>query len=228
VRIIFIHGSGGCRESWKFQTDYFQNSEAINLPGHPEGEPCSSIDAYVEWLKGYVDEKGYQDLVLAGNSLGGGIVLLYALKYPQDLKGIVSLGSGARLRVRPDFLEQLRKILSQPERFRDFSTQKSNQIPPDLEEIVTRRRLENGPAVMLKDLEACDRFDIMDRLAEIEVPALALCGSEDVMTPPKYTHFLADRLPNCRAVVISGGTHSVYVEKPQETNQAIEDFLQTL
>jgi len=228
MKIIFIHGSGGCKESWKYQTEYFQNSEAINLPGHPDGKPCNSVEEYVDWLKGYIDERGYRDLVLAGNSLGGAIVLLYALKYPKDLKGIIPLGSGARLRVRPDFLEDLKKFTRQPERFKDFSTQKSNLIPPDLEEILTRRRLENGPAVMLSDMEACDRFDIMNRLSEIQTPALALCGSEDAMTPPKYAHFLAGKMPNCRAIVIPGGTHTVYAEKPEETNQAIEDFLQTL
>lgn len=228
MKIIFIHGSGGCKESFKFQTDYFEDSEAINLPGHPDGHSRSSIEEYATWLKGYIDEKGYQNPVLAGHSIGGGIALLYALKYPGNLKAIISLGSGARLRVRPDFLENLRKIIPQPERFKGFRTQESNLIPPDMEAILTRRRLENGPAVMLNDLEACDRFDIMDRLSEIRTPTLALCGSEDTMTPPKYARFLADRMPDCRAVVIPGGTHMTYVEKPKETNQAIEEFLQGL
>ena len=76
MKIIFIHGSGGCKESWKFQTDYFKDSEAINLPGHPDGDTCGSIEEYVDWLKGYIDEKGYKDLVLVGHSLGGGMVLL--------------------------------------------------------------------------------------------------------------------------------------------------------
>ena len=185
MKIIFIHGSGGCKESWKFQTDYFKDSEAINLPGHPDGDTFGSIEEYVDWLKGYIDEKGYKDLVLVGHSLGGGIVLLYALKYPGDLKGIVPLGSGTRLRVHPDFLEALRKMVSQPDTYKDFKTQESSLTPPDMEEIMTKRRLENGPAVMLSDLEACDRFDIMDRLSDLQTPVLALCGSEDIMTPPK-------------------------------------------
>ena len=228
MKMIFIHGSGGCKESWKFQTDYFKGSEALNLPGHPDGNPCSSIEDYVTWLKAYIDDRGYRDLVLVGHSLGGGIVLLYALKYPQDVKAIIPLGSGARLRVHPDFLEALKKIINQPELFKEFSTQKSTLIPPEMEEILTRRRLENGPAVMLGDLEACDRFDIMARLSEIHTPALTLCGSEDLMTPPKYARFLADKMPNCRSVVIPGGTHMVYVEKPGETNQAIEEFLNAI
>jgi pimeloyl-ACP methyl ester carboxylesterase len=39
---------------------------------------------------------------------------------------------------------------------------------------------------------------------------------------------MADRLPNCRGVVIPDGTHMVYVEKPDETNQAIEEFIREI
>jgi len=35
MKLIFIHGSGGCRVSWQHPTEYFKNSEAIILPGHP-------------------------------------------------------------------------------------------------------------------------------------------------------------------------------------------------
>jgi len=70
--------------------------------------------------------------------------------------------------------------------------------------------------------------DIMDRLSEISVPTLALCGSDDIMTPPKYSHHLVEKLPEARAVVIDGGTHMVFAEKPEEVNSAIAEFLQEL
>lgn len=50
MKLIFIHGSGGFKESWKHQTDYFKDSEALNLPGHPDGETLETIDECVEWL----------------------------------------------------------------------------------------------------------------------------------------------------------------------------------
>jgi pimeloyl-ACP methyl ester carboxylesterase len=81
---------------------------------------------------------------------------------------------------------------------------------------------------MLNDLRACDEFDIMNRLTEIRVPTLAICGSDDIMTPPKYSHHLVEKLPEARAVVIRGGTYMVFAEKPQEVNGAIDEFLQGL
>ena len=67
MKLIFIHGSGGCKESWQYQTRYFKDAEAIDLPGHPDGEPCSTIDDYTDWLHEYITTKGYRDLVIIGH-----------------------------------------------------------------------------------------------------------------------------------------------------------------
>ncbi|MBW2090893.1 MAG: alpha/beta hydrolase [Deltaproteobacteria bacterium] len=225
MKLIFIHGSGGSKESWHYQTHHFANAEALDLPGHPAGEPCSSIDDYVKWLRGYIHEQGYRDVVLAGHSLGGGIALLYALKYPEDLKGIISVGSGARLRVHPMYLEMLEKAVEDPSILDDEPNPVYDLIEPELAKILKQRAKENGPAVTLNDMRACDRFDIMDQIGKIKLPVLALCGDQDIMTPPKYSYYLADHIPKATAVVIPGGTHMVFAEKPEEVNQAIEAFL---
>jgi pimeloyl-ACP methyl ester carboxylesterase len=228
MKLIFIHGSGGCKESWQYQTQYFKGSEAIDLPGHPAGEPCTSIDAYVEWLHGFINEKGYGDLVITGHSLGGGIALLYGLKYPEKTKGLISVGSGARLRVHPLFLDGLEKAIAAQDSSQSPLEGISPLIDPKLAEIIKRRTDENGLRVMLNDLRACDKFDIMDRLADINIPLLAVCGTDDVMTPPKYSQYLADHMKDARTVVIQGGTHFVFAEKPKEVNRAIEDFIKGL
>ena len=229
MKIIFIHGSGGCKESWYYQTKHFTDSEALDLPGHPEGEPCTSIDDYVAWLRDYIHGRGYEDVVIAGHSLGGGIALLYALKHPEDLKGIICVGSGVRLRVHPMYLDELRKAIDDPDSHQPpEETGGESLIAPELAKVLEKRGEENGPAVTLNDLLACDKFDIMDRAGEIKVPVLALCGTEDIMTPPKYSNFMADKIPGAKAVIIEGGTHMVFAEKPEEVNVAIEAFLKGL
>jgi pimeloyl-ACP methyl ester carboxylesterase len=228
MKLIFLHGSGGSKESWHYQVQFFEHADAVDLPGHPEGEPCTSVDDYVEWLRGYIQERSYRDVVLVGHSLGGGIAFLYALKYPDDLKAIVSVGSGGRLRVHPMYLEELEKAIGDPARFVKFQDIGWELVEPELAEVLKRRGIENGPAVMLNDLRACDEFDVMDRLSEIGVPTLAICGSDDTMTPPKYSHHLVEKLPEARDVVIRGGTHMVFAEKPEEVNGAIDEFLQGL
>jgi pimeloyl-ACP methyl ester carboxylesterase len=228
MKLIFLHGSGGCRESWHHQVRFFAEADAVDLPGHPEGEPCTSIDAYVEWLRDYIQERDYRNVVLVGHSLGGAIAFLYALRYPEDLEAIISVGSGARLRVHPMYLEGLEKAIRKPELFEEFQATGRELIEPGLAEVLRRRGIENGPAVTLNDLRACDEFDIMNRLGEIGVPTLAICGSDDIMTPPKYSHRLVEKIPGARAVIIQGGTHMVFAEKPGEVNAAIDEFLQGL
>lgn len=225
MRLIFIHGSGGCKESWQYQTQHFENSEAVDLPGHPDGALCQTIEAYADWLHGYVTNRGYTDLVLTGHSLGGGIILQYALTYPENVKALITVGSGGRLRVHPMYLEALEKSISDPDSVQAPQEETTSLIAPELAAVIDRRTKENGPAAMLNDLRACDRFDVMERLPEIDIPLLAVCGTEDIMTPPKYSTYLADHMTNARAVIIEGGTHFVYAEKPEEVNQAIERFL---
>jgi pimeloyl-ACP methyl ester carboxylesterase len=228
MKLIFIHGSGGCKESWQYQTRYFKGSTAVDLPGHPVGEPCSTIDDYADWLHKYVTAKGYTDLVIIGHSLGGGIALQYGLNYPENVKGLICVGSGGRLRVHPMFLESLEKAIAASDNTQSPIEGALGLIDTELADIIARRMEENGLPVMLNDLQACDKFDIMDRLGDIHVPLLAISATEDVMTPPKYSQYLADNMKNARSVIIHGGTHFVFAEKPEEVNRAIESFLKAL
>jgi len=88
--------------------------------------------------------------------------------------------------------------------------------------------LKIGPAVLLSDFLCCDSFDIMDKVQDIKIPTLIINGSEDVMTPVKYARYLIDKIEGSKLEVIDGGTHDVYIEKPDEVNRAIEKFLETL
>ena len=102
------------------------------------------------------------------------------------------------------------------------------KLSPEFAEELRELSLELGPAPFLNDLRACDRFDVIERLGEIDVPVLAIVGTEDVMTPPKYSTFLEEHIPDASARIIDGGTHFVFAEYPDQVNQAIADFLDSL
>jgi pimeloyl-ACP methyl ester carboxylesterase len=90
---------------------------------------------------------------------------------------------------------------------------------------VVEARMKIGPAVLLNDFLCCDKFDIMDKVQNIKLPTLVICGTADDMTPVKYANYLADKIAGSVMVVIDGGTHAVFREKPKAVNQAIENFL---
>jgi pimeloyl-ACP methyl ester carboxylesterase len=83
-------------------------------------------------------------------------------------------------------------------------------------------------AVTHGDFSACNRFDVMARLAEIRAPTLVVCGREDRMTPVKYSVHLATQIPNACLVFIEHAGHSVMIEQPDETNKTLIDFVEFL
>ncbi len=229
MKLILIPGSGGTEEVWKYQIEYFPNAEAVNLPGHPDGELCTSIEDYTDWLWRYILKQGYSQPVLAGHSMGGAIVQMYALKYPKDVKGIVLIGTGARLRVAPQILSVVQEGIDNPSVWvENFLEVQFARIDAVMKKQVTNKALELGARVQLSDMLCCDKFDVMDKVHQIQVPTLILCGSEDEMTPPKYSYYLAGRINGSNLTMVDGGAHFVFAEKPEAVNQAIERFVNSL
>jgi pimeloyl-ACP methyl ester carboxylesterase len=229
MKVIFVHGSGAYDGVWRYQTEHFPDSDAVNLPGHIQGQLLNSVEEYSDWLREYADGLDYRDVVLVGHSFGGAIALQYALKYPDKLKGIIIIGSGARLRVHPAFFAELEcAIKSDPERWWQQVAASYHLTPKDYAREVLETQTAIGPAVMLNDFQCCDRFDVIDDVQEIKLPTLVICGERDTMTPVKYAEYLRSKLANCEVVIVPGATHFVFAEKPETVNHAIADFLQRL
>ena len=93
---MFVHGAGEVSGVWHYQVRDFAGSDAVSLPGHPQGEVCSSIEEYASWLGSYIRERNYNDVVLVGHSAGGAIILTCFLKNPERYKGLILIGSGAK------------------------------------------------------------------------------------------------------------------------------------
>ncbi|MFT6286749.1 MAG: pimeloyl-ACP methyl ester carboxylesterase [Alcanivorax sp.] len=228
MQLVFIHGSGGTGKVWKYQTQYFPGAIAVDLPGHPEGDLLESVQSMAAWLKQYVDDAGLSELVLIGHSIGGGIALQYALDCPEDVHAIISIGSGGRLRVHPDTIISMEQALAKPESIEPFVKSFWQRVEPEFAAELIADGLALGPAAFLQDFKACDEFDVMESLGEIDQPMLAIVGSDDVMTPQKYAEFMVQKMPDALLEVIHDGTHAVFAEKPKEVNSAIERFLATL
>ena len=227
MKILFIPGAACGRKAWIYQTEYFAGSEAIALPGHPEGRSCSSIDGYVEWLQEYIDQHQYSDVILVGHSMGGAIVQLYGLKYSDRVKALVLIGTGARLRVL-DLLKAAEEMVTDEATWIKYLEERHRSTVPEIGRVIIEERMRIGPAVLLNDLLCCDKFDIMDRVHTIKLPTLVICGSDDELAPVKYTHYLASKIEDASEVIVNGAGHWVQTEKPKQVNQAIGSFLASL
>ena len=230
MKIVFIHGSGSYGGMWRYQTAHFPDSDAITLPGHPEGEVRKSAEGYADWLKEYIAEKGYKDVVLCGQSLGGSVTMMYALKYPQGLKGIIIVNSSARpTLLRDEYMaEREEAVRGNVEPWHQRMEVLFQFTPPDFKKELIERMKAMGPAIGLNDLRAFFDLDVLDRLPEIKLPALIIHGDQDRLCPVEYANQMGARLPNSKVVFIPKGTHLVFAEQPEAVNQAIEDFLGSL
>ena len=228
MQLLFIPAAGSARAEWVYQVRYFPNSEVAVLPGHPEGKPASSIDDYVAWLRGDIQRKRYRDIVLAGHSMGGAIALLYGVKYGSEVRGLVLIGTGARLRVLPARLKLLADMIKDEAGWRRILENEYRLVKAKVREGLIEEGVRIGAAVALNDHLCCDKFDIMAKVHLIKVPTLVICGSNDLNTPVKYADYLANKIAGAKKVIIDGADHWVHLEKPRQVNQAIEEFLSSL
>jgi pimeloyl-ACP methyl ester carboxylesterase len=68
----------------------------------------------------------------------------------------------------------------------------------------------------------------MDKVAQIDLPTCIVVGEDDRLTPPKYSRFLQSAIKGSRLAVIPGAGHLAMMEKPQEFNKFVGDFLEEL
>jgi pimeloyl-ACP methyl ester carboxylesterase len=60
------------------------------------------------------------------------------------------------------------------------------------------------------------------------MPTLIIVGTQDVSTPVKYAQYLKNKIAGSELVIIEGATHNVMIGKPDEVNQAIDEFLKVI
>jgi pimeloyl-ACP methyl ester carboxylesterase len=226
-QMLYLHGSGYTQDSFRAQAEAFPGSDPISLPGHPAGKALASVEECSQWLVRYIEWKGASPVVIAGNSLGGAIALHCALDVPEMVAGLVLIGSGARLRVSDEIFQMIdRDWPACIETLVDWAL--ADGASDELRQRAAGWHRIVGRESTRCDYGACNTFDVIDRLGEIQCPALIIVGADDKMTPPKYSKFLHERLAGSVLEIVEDAGHVVMAEKPERVNAAIASFLATL
>jgi len=228
MKLVFVHGAGNSSLSFYYQLRHFRNSKAIDLPGHPNGKPCTSIDGYVEWVRGFNTARRYKDIVLCGHSMGGAIAMRYALLYPDELKGLILMGTGAKLRVDPSLLEKCREPGVGNSDWLKYQKSTYKGVESDIYRVLVQRAEEIGPQVELNDLLSCDQFDVMQDVGNIHLPTEIICGDADALTPVKYSNFLTQQIDGAHQDIIAEADHFVQLKQYHQVNAKIEEYLHRL
>jgi len=226
--VLFIHGAGGGQYSWSYQKGYFEkdfNPIIIELPGHGEskGEGEEEIARYAEHTGAFLKALGLQRAFLVGHSMGGAIVQTLALSHPEMIKGVVLVGTGARLKVLPMILSGIKDDFEETvRRINQFVY--SRKVSPMFIERGIAEMLQCRPEVLYGDFLACDRFDLMNEIEKIVLPTLILCGEDDQLTPLKYSQFLRTRIKGSKMEILPEAGHMVMMESSQLFNEKVNGF----
>ena len=224
--VVLLHGAGGTGRRWNAQLAGIDGHWLIapDLPGHgqSEGEVRSSVADYSEFVFDFMKALGLSRFVIGGHSLGGAIALDFTLTHPDPVEGMILVGSGGRLRVKPETLE----ILAKGEHpVVNVTHSYALNASAEILDRAAREMTDVPTSVYLADFKACDSFDVLDRLGDIRVPTLVICGKDDRMTPVKFSEYMSGRIPHAKLALVPDAGHMVMIEQSGLVNEHITAFL---
>jgi pimeloyl-ACP methyl ester carboxylesterase len=233
-RLLICHGAGGNGHPWSKNLPGIGQKHspvAVDLPAHGRSgglESPRTIADYCAFIDKFVDALQLSPFVFLGHSMGGGIAIEYALVHPEKLKGIILVGTGAKLRVLPERLEQMKRVMEGKEPVQYDRWSYSPKTSMDIVRQGWMEQTKTDPRIRYYDFLACDAFNRMSDIQGINVPTLVICGTDDVLTPMKYAEYTEKNIPGAKLVRIEDAGHSVAAEKTEQFNEAVIEFLDSL
>lgn len=227
--IVLLHGAGCDSRIFDELSIHLDDREliAIDLPGRRGslGPPAQTALKAADFVAHCLDALSIERAMVLGHSFGGAVAIELALSAKDKVAGLVLVSTGARLRVHPAILSAMEAAaLAGPRSMANLPWLADTD--PALVERIDREVTEVPSKTTLADWQAAHAFDRMDRLSEIESPALAVTGTEDALTRPKYARYLAASLKDARLALVEGAGHMLPVEKPLELAAEIRAWLE--
>lgn len=228
--LLFIHGAGTSHLVWESQVKAlspYANTIAIDLPGHgsSQGKGRDTIADYAQAVIDFIELSRIPHPLPCGLSMGGAITQHLLIHNPRRFsEGILVNNTGAKLKVLPMIFKTIERSYDDYIRMScTFAISKKNNSKGLRRKV--RASSQCRPEIALNDFRACNAFDVMGQLSSIDVPILVLTASDDILTPPKYGIYLAENIKDAYRVNIEDAGHLSPIEKPDEVNKAIHDFL---
>ena len=229
--ILLLHGLFGGLSNFRSFIETFGGTYNVVLPNIPIFElPLQEVDldGFVDHVRRFVAHRGYERVDVVGNSLGGHIALLLALAAPQLVRSITLTGSsglfesamGNTYPKKGDY-DYIRERTGTTFYDPKLATK---ELVDEVFETVNDR---NKALRILYTAKSALRYNLEDRIQDIEQPVLLLWGKNDVITPPFVAEKFDELLPNSRLVWIDKCGHAAMMEHPDTFNRHFADFLRT-
>lgn len=236
--LVLIHGGQLDRRMWDEQFQFFASKFKViryDVRGFGQSpaatKPFSQSDDLAAVLKCAKADKAY----VVGLSLGGRIAIDFTLAHPEMVDALIPVApglSGFNLPNDPNEIAILKA--AQAGDFQKASdlwlqsgymapAMKNPQLAPKLRQLALDNAHENLDNFLLDK----DIFNsAVEHLQEIKVPTLIIVGSADVQGIHEITGLLHARIPHSQETVIQGAGHMINMERPQEFNSLVLEFLE--
>jgi len=241
--LILIHGGLLNRHMWDEQFDVFSEQyQVIRYDASGHGQSATPPEAYFDHqdLEGLMAHLEIERAVIVGLSLGGRIAIDFALENPEKVVAVVAVGSGlGGFRFDSEEVSADRRELIEAwgngewdrvvELFQrswtDGPYRSPSEVDPEVREkvrLMCRQTIEGSSEGRTMSPPA------IDRLAELNVPMLVAVGELDMPDIHEIAELLLAADPNASKVVVDGVAHMVNMERPDEFNRVVLEYLEGL
>ena len=227
--LLLLHGLFGALSNWDSVITTFSGRFRVVIPMLPIYEmPIrqASLEGLIAFVEKFVVQKGLHDMTLLGNSLGGHLAILYTLKHPEQVRGLVLTGSSGLFengmggsfpkRGSYDYIaERVAYTFYDPK-------VASKELIDEVFEITS-----SIPKCMsiVGIAKSAQRNNVAKDLPRIQVPTLLVWGLNDTITPAEVGHEFNRLIPNSELYFIDHCCHAPMMECPDRFNELLENWL---
>lgn len=235
--IILVHGNGLSHGQWKYNIEPLARDHevyALDMPGFGQSDKPDSeygLTYYMNFLKAFMDSMGISRPTIVGHSFGGAVAAGFAAKYSEDVTGIVlSDATGitpvgtrynqALFKVLMNMMVRSRKVYCRPMFYNGIASSLLDdvQLVTDLSE--SRKAFMSN----CREILQCDTA-YTESIRTVSAPTLIVWGKNDMLLPVSDAVRYHELIPGSTMKLIDRCGHLPNVEKYQEFNDAVLDFL---
>jgi len=242
--LVMIHGAQGDQSMFSGLAPAFASQFRVltfdqrgsGLSEKPDME--YSIAMLADDTATLMEHLGFASAHIVGVSMGGMIAQEFALRHPRKVRALVlgctTPGGPKAVRLGGEALTNAysTKPMSAEERGRALAEaaftkgyiQKHPEIIPAM--IEARRQCSIDPVALGHRMKAAYAHDAFDRLSQITCPTLVITGKDDVLISWENSRILAERIPGAKLMLLEPAGHCFWLERPEQSHQAILAFLQ--
>jgi 2-hydroxy-6-oxonona-2,4-dienedioate hydrolase len=228
--LLLLHGLFGAMSNFEDLVDHFSKKYKVVVPILPLFELDifhTSVGGLEKYVQRFIELRGYTNIHLLGNSLGGHVALVHVLKHPELIKTLILTGSsglfengmGDSYPKRGDY-EYIKKKTQLT--FYNPETATKELVDEVFE--ITNSRVKVIKIIALA--KSAIRNNLGDELNQIKQPTLLIWGNNDIITPPFVGKEFNKLIPNSELHFVDKCGHAPMMEVPDEFNAILDTFLE--